>query len=167
MRRHVFAAMLIIAGAFLEASLLPFALGGLPRPNLILIFTAAWAALRGNEGFGWALGGGLMLDVLSSTPFGTHTAGLIFGNVLALLVDRLPLPAEFFRVTNWVAVTTLVYHATVLAVLAIAGRPYDLTLSVTGTILPLLAINPVLSLIAYSALFPIERRLNEQERFAR
>ncbi len=167
MRRHVFAALLIALFAVIETSLFPFALGGLPRPNLILLFTSAWAALRGNEGFLWALGGGLALDLLSSNSFGVHTVGLIFGNALGLLIDRFPLPAEFFRVTNWVAVTTLVYHLFTLIMLSINGRPYELGPALTGIIIPLLIINPVLSLIAYGALAPIQRRLNEQERFAR
>jgi rod shape-determining protein MreD len=163
----MFAALLIAVFALVETSLFPFALGGVPRPNLILVFTSAWAALRGGEGFVWALGGGLALDMLSSNSFGAHTAGLIFGNALGLLIDRFPLPAEFFRVTNWVAFTTLVYHLLILILLSINGRPYDLGLALTGNIIPLLIINPLLSLIAYQSLTPIQRRLNEQERFAR
>ena len=167
MRRHVFAAIVILLLAMLETSVLPAVLGTLPRPNLVLVAASAWAALRGDEGFVWALGGGILLDLFSSVPFGAHTAGLILGNVLAALLNRLPLPAEFFRVTNWVAVTTIVFHSVALIVLTLAGRAFDPGRALTTTILPLLAINPVLSLLAYALLAPLQRQLNEQERFAR
>jgi rod shape-determining protein MreD len=167
MRRHLFAAILLALLAFIEASVFPRLLGDLPRANLVLIMSCAWASLRGNEGFVWALGGGVMLDLLSSAPFGTHTAGLVLGNTVALLLNRLPLPAEFFRVTNWVAVATVVFHLSMLGFLAIAQRPYDLSRALTTAIIPLLAINPVLSLGAFAVLAPLQRQLNEQERFAR
>ena len=54
-----------------------------------------------------------------------------------------------------------------LAFLGIAQRPYDIGRALTTTIIPLLAINPVLSLAAFTVLAPLQRRLNEQERFAR
>ncbi len=36
--------------------MLPTMLGGLPRPNLVLVAASSWAAMRRNEGFVWALG---------------------------------------------------------------------------------------------------------------
>jgi rod shape-determining protein MreD len=167
MRRHVIAGLALILAALAEAALLPPALGTLPRPNLVLIIACAWTALRGYEGFVWALGGGIVLDLLSNTPFGTHTTGVVLGNLLAMLLDRIPMPAEFFRVTNWVAIATILYHVVQLVLLNALGRGFTFSLALFGTILPLLAINPVLSLLAYALLAPLQARLNEQERFAK
>jgi rod shape-determining protein MreD len=167
MRRHVFAGLALLLAALIESALLPTALGSLPRPNLVLIIACAWSALRGYEAYAWALGGGLALDLLSSAPFGAHTAGIVLGNVIAMLLDRFPMPAEFFRATNWVAIATLVYHVVQLTLLNAVGRGIGLPLALFGTILPLLLINPVLSLLAYAALAPLQARLNEQERFAK
>jgi rod shape-determining protein MreD len=166
-RRHILAAIIILVLALIESAVLPFALIGLPRPNLVLIAAGAWAALRTDEGFVWALGGGLLLDLFSSLPFGTHTAGLVAGSLIALGLDRIPLPAAFLRVTNWVAIKTLVFHSVSLAILAVAGRPFDVGLSVSTVLLPLMVINPILSLGAFALLSPLQRALNEQERFAR
>ncbi|MCX6018810.1 MAG: rod shape-determining protein MreD [Chloroflexi bacterium] len=167
MRRHIFAAITLTFLAVLEAVVLPRLFGSLPRPNLVLIIACTWSALRMDEGFVWALGGGLLLDVFSSTPFGTHTAALIVGNLAALILSRFPLPAEFFRVTNWVAFATIPYHLVQLGFLRIDQRPFDGTLALSGTILPLLVLNPLLSLGAYALLSPLQIRLNEEERFAR
>jgi rod shape-determining protein MreD len=166
MRRHFFATIVLFFLAIIESSVLPVALGTLPRPNLVLIFVSTWAALRGNEGFVWAMGGGILLDLFSSTPFGTHCAGLIAGNLVAFAFDRIPIPAAFFRVTNWVAIATFIFHSVMLFILTFAGRPFNIPLGFTTVMLPLLAINPTLSLFAYLLLNPFAQRLREQERFA-
>lgn len=165
MRRHVFAGIFIFLLAVIETSLLPAALGTLPRPNLVLIATSTWAALRGDEGFLWAAYGGLLLDVLSGAPFGGNMAGLVLGNTLAILLDRVPIPFQTLRVTNWVAVTTVVYFSVLLLVLGFSGRPYDISLAFSNVILPALIINPVLSIPAYIMLNRLQGNLREQERF--
>jgi rod shape-determining protein MreD len=165
MRRHVFAGVVIFVLAIIETSFLPAALGTFPRPNLVLIATAAWAAMRGNEGFLWAAYGGLLLDVLSGAPFGSNMAGLVLGNTLAILLDRVPIPFQIIRVTNWVAVTTVVYYIVLLLVLAFSGRPYNISLAFTNVILPALLINPVLSIPTYFVLSRLQGSLRDQERF--
>jgi len=167
MRRHVFAAVALLLLALAEATVLPRLLIGVPRPNLVLIVACTWSALRTEEGFVWVLGGGLLLDMFTSAPFGTHTVGLMLGNIVAFVLGRFPLPAEFFRVTNWVAFSTVVFHATQLVMLTLDGRPFDGGLALGTVILPLLVVNPILSLAAYGVLAPLQARLNEQERFAR
>jgi rod shape-determining protein MreD len=140
-------------------------LGNLPRPNLVLIVSSTWAAIRGDEGFLWAAGGGLMLDLLSGAPFGVNLAGLVLGNTVALLLDRVPIPVPMLRATNWVAVTTVVYYAVTLVVLAFVQRPFDITLAFTSVILPALIINPALAIPTYIVLSRLQSRLREQERF--
>lgn len=165
MRRHVFAGVVIFVLAVIETSLLPAAFGSFPRPNLVLIVTSAWAAMRGDEGFLWAAYGGLLLDVLSGAPFGSNMAGLVLGNTLAILLDRVPIPFQTFRVTNWVAVTTVVYFSVLLIVLAFSGRPYSISLAFTNVVLPALLINPVLSIPTYFILSRLQSTLRDQEKF--
>lgn len=165
MRRHVFAGLLIFVLAVIETSLLPAAFGNIPRPNLVLIVTSVWAAIRGDEGFLWAAYGGLLLDVLSGAPFGGNMAGLVLGNTLAILLDRVPIPFQTLRVTNWVAVTTVVYYSVLLLVLAFSGRPYNFSLAFSNVILPAVIINPLLAIPTYAILNRMQGRLREQERF--
>lgn len=165
MRRHVIAGIVITVFAIAESSLLPMALGAVLRPNLTLIICAAWAAIRGDEGFIWAFGGGLLLDAQSSAPFGTHTAGLMIGNALAALLDRAPIPILIVRTLNWVLVTTVVYHITALAVLGLANRTFDISIGFAAVILPSLAANLVLTIPAHAILTRLQMRLREQERF--
>ncbi|GIV83449.1 MAG: hypothetical protein KatS3mg052_0456 [Candidatus Roseilinea sp.] len=165
MRRHIIAGMVITLFAIMESSLLPVTLGAALRPNLVLVMGAAWAAIRGDEGFIWALGGGLLLDLQSSAPFGMHTAGLMIGNALAALLDRAPIPIPIARTLNWVLVTTVVYHITALAVLGLANRTFDISIGFTSVILPSLAANLILTIPVHAILTRLQMRLREQERF--
>ncbi len=165
MRRHIIAGIVITVLAIVESSLLPLTLGAALRPNLTLVICAAWAAIRGDEGFVWALGGGLLLDLQSSAPFGMHTAGLMIGNTLAALLDRAPIPIPILRTLNWVLVTTVVYHVTALAVLGLTNRTFDISIGFTTVVLPNLAANLILAIPAYVVLTRLQMRLREQERF--
>lgn len=165
MRRQIIAGLVLFLLAVIETSLLPEVFGTWPRPNLVLVLTSTWAAIRGDEGFVWAAAGGLMLDVLSGAPFGVNVAGLMLGNTAALLLDRVPIPVLVLRATNWVAVTTMVYYAVALVVLAFTGQPYNIQAGFTGVVLPSLIINPVLAIPTYALLNQLQARLRDQERF--
>jgi rod shape-determining protein MreD len=160
MRWYVLSAVILLALAVAEASLLPAAVGNVLRPNLILIVSAVWASLRGSDGFAWALGGGLLLDLMSSVPLGLTSLSLLLGNAVATLVDRAPIPSRLFRTTTWVAIVTIVAHGLTLVGLSISGRAIDVGHATTTVIFPLLLLNPLLSIPVYVIL----NRVNEQIR---
>lgn len=165
MRRHVFAAIVIFLLAVIESSLFPAALINLPRPNLVLIASSVWATLRSEEGPIWAMLGGVLLDLQSGAPFGMHTLGLTAGNLIALLLDRASFLAPAVRAVIWTAITTMAYHTLALAVLAFAGRPYDVTMGFANVVLPSLTANTILAIPTYAVLGRVQARLREQERF--
>lgn len=77
MRWYILSIVVLLALALAESSLLPIALGGGIRPNLILIVSAVVAAQSGSNGFALALGGGLMLDLMSSVPLGLSSLSFL------------------------------------------------------------------------------------------
>lgn len=146
----------------MESSLLPlFTI----RPNLTLVVSAAWAAIRGDEGFIWGLGGGLLLDLQSGAPFGMHVTGLMVGNLFAALLDRAPIPIPWMRTLNWVLVTTVVYYVIALGVLRLVGRAFDISTGLATVVLPSLVANILLAIPAHIILTRLQMRLREQERF--
>ncbi len=165
MRRHIIAGIVITLLTIAESSLLPLVVGTSFRPNLVLIASATWAAIRGDEGFIWAAGGGLLLDLQSGAPFGMHMLGLIAGNALAAALDRVPIPIPILRSMNWVLVTTVVYHIVALIVLALADRAFDISIGFTNVALPSLVVNLILTIPAHIILTRVQSRLREQERF--
>jgi rod shape-determining protein MreD len=166
MRRHIFAGGVLLLLALAEGSLWPSLTGVRLRPELVLIASSVWAALVGTEGFFWAAGGGLLLDMISGAPLGANTVALMMGNVAALLLDSVPIPSNLFRCTNWVAVTTLVSHIVLIVVLRLNGQAIDLVTVTINTILPLLFINPVISILAYALLTRYDARLRQDELLA-
>ncbi len=166
MRRHVLAALALIMLAIVESSLLPTLLGPSFRPNLVLIAASTWAAIRGPEGFFWAAGGGMMLDLLSGGGIGLNATAYMLGNLAAVGFDRIPIPSRTFRTTNWVAITTAVAHTFMLVWLGITGHPIDFGFALTNVIIPMLLLNPSLALLAYTVLSRMNQKLMANERFA-
>ncbi|MCB9127987.1 MAG: rod shape-determining protein MreD [Ardenticatenales bacterium] len=61
------------------------------HPNLVFVLVATWALLRGRrEAIGWAVGGGLLFDLFSATPFGTFTVPMLIVTFLLGYAEKLP-----------------------------------------------------------------------------
>ena len=162
MRGYIFPFLLLLVLAVAESSLLPPVLASNIRPNLILVVSAVWTALRGSDGFAWALGGGLMLDLMSSVPLGLTSLSLLLGNVVATILDRAPIPSRLFRATTWVAIVTVVSHGIILIGMAISGKTIDVGYATLTVIMPLMLLNPVLSIPIYAVLNSVNERLRGQ-----
>jgi rod shape-determining protein MreD len=165
MRRHLIAGLVILMLAIAESTLLVALAGSRIRPNLVLVVSATWAAIRGNEGLLWALGGGLLLDVQSGGPFGLHLTGMTIGSLLATLLDRAPASLALFRTLNWVLIVSVAYYVVAIVVLTAAGRSLGAIDSLTNVALPSTLINLLLALPTHAVLNRLQARLREQERF--
>jgi rod shape-determining protein MreD len=163
MRWYALIFILFLGMALTESSALPAALSSAIRPNLVLILSAVWTAMRGSEGYAWALGGGLMLDLMSSVPLGLTSFSLLIGNVVANVLDRAPIPSRLFRATTWVAIVTVVSHGIILIGLSLAGHNVDVGYATTTVILPLTLLNPVLAIPIYVILLGIESRIRRRQ----
>ena len=164
MRRVVLPAILLIFAALLQTSVLSRVVSPGLLPDIVLIISSVWCALRGDEGLLWAFGGGLMLDMVSSGPFGLNTAGLLIGNLAASLVNRLPVPSRLFRTTNWIAVTTAVSQMIMLIGLLLSGMQLDLVYAMTALVLPHLLINPLIGILAFAVFGLISDDLDRRAR---
>lgn len=88
----------------LQTTVMPhFSIWGV-MPDLMLLVVISWSLLRGSkEGLIWALGGGLMLDLLSGGPFGTASLALVLSS-LAVSLGELNL----FRGAAWLPVAAAI-----------------------------------------------------------
>lgn len=75
---RLFFAVLIVASALFQATLLP-ALNPLQvQPNLVLVLLLVWTAQHGiGEGLLWAAGIGILLDLLAMDTLGTNGLALL------------------------------------------------------------------------------------------
>jgi rod shape-determining protein MreD len=117
------AGLSLLVIALLQTSAMPsLSLSGV-MPDLMLLVVVSWSLLRGTrEGLLWALGGGLLLDLLSGGPFGVAVVSLVLSSViigmgeLNVVRDSLWLPL----VASVLA--TVVYDLAYWAVLQVTGR---------------------------------------------
>ena len=163
MRWYLLAIVAMLALALTESSVLPMALVGNIRPNLVLIVSAVVAAQRGSDGCAMALSGGLMLDLMSSVPLGLTSLSLLIGNAVATILDRAPIPSRLFRTTTWVAIVTVVSHGIILMGLALSGKTIDVGYATVNVILPLMLLNPVLAIPTYAIVNALIERARHQE----
>lgn len=162
MRRFLVPILVVLLACALESSLLPPFFRGAWRPGLTLVVASIWAHLSDIDGAIALFAGGIALEAISGLPFGINVFALMLGNGVAVLVDRAPIPSALFRATNWVAVTTLVYHLAIIGMQTIRGVEIDLAAATTTVVIPLLLFNPLLSIPVFfgvRALIPRLRRV--------
>ena len=164
MKWYVLSVIAVLIAALFETSLLPMAVGSAIRPGLILVLSAVWASLRGSDGFVWALGGGLVLDLMSSVPLGLTSLSLLIGNGVATILDRAPIPSRLFHSTTWVAIVTVVSQGLILAGMAMSGKTVDVGYATINVILPLMLLNPVLAVPVFAVLNAINQHLSARQK---
>jgi rod shape-determining protein MreD len=162
MRRILIPFVLIFGLSLIESSLLPPLLNSPIRPNLIIVVMALWIAFRGTEGFVWSFLSGLMLDLLASTPFGSITLGIMIGNLIAEAIDQSPIVPDLVRVFIRITVVTALTHTTIIAAILIKKININIVDSISGVLLPTIAVNYIIALIVYGVFRLIERFLPQQ-----
>ncbi|MCW1966652.1 MAG: rod shape-determining protein MreD [Anaerolineae bacterium] len=164
MRRIAIPIVLIVALSLIEASLLPPIFNSPIRPNLIVMVMAVWIAFRGTEGFVWSFLCGLLLDLLSSTPFGTITIGIMLGNLVAEALDQSPIVPDLVRVFVRTAIVTLSLHTSIIATMSVKNISINFSEAITGILLPTIALNFVSALLVYVIFRLVERFTTQQRR---
>lgn len=132
MARIVFA-LLLVAAALLQATLIPALAPVGVAPNPVLVLLLVWSGLRGTaEGLAWVFAAGLLLDALALDPLGTNGLALLPVALVAGVARR-----RFFR-SGLVVPMALAALATIAHALALAGlRGLDGGLSgVAGAVPP-------------------------------
>lgn len=151
------------AVALLQTTFLPaLAIGGV-TPDLMLILVAGWALLWDTpSATAWAIIGGLWLDVLSGSPFGFYTAGLIVGALVASLGARLFHSGNLLLPMALVAAGTLTRSLLQVAILTLTGHsllPLDILVRLTS--LEIVA-NVVLMALIFPLLSALGRALGRE-----
>jgi len=162
-----FAIVLLLLLALLQATVMPqIPLLGV-RPDLVLLLTVAWVMVRGlHEGAILAFIGGIVLDLFSSNPLGSHGVALLLTIVpLGLLVAPLHRGNLVFPVAGAFAATIL-YNLLLLILLQILGEKVVWLTRVAQFVLPLALVHAALMPLAYWATDRLDRRVHRKMRIA-
>ena len=128
-------------------------------PDLMLLVVVSWSLLRGSrEGLLWALGGGLLLDLLSGGPFGVATIALALSSVIVGLGEF-----NVFRESAWLPLAagllaTAVYSLTYWVILQLTGRSLHTVYTLLAVLVPAMILNAMAMYPTYWATRWLNRR---------
>lgn len=128
-------------------------------PDLMLLVVVSWSLRRGTgEGLLWALGGGLLLDLLSGGPFGVATISLALCSVVVGLGEF-----NISRDSLWLpvvasALATVVYSLVYWAILQVTGRSLHTVYTLLAVLVPAIILNALAMYPTYWATRWLSRR---------
>jgi rod shape-determining protein MreD len=149
-----------VLAALLQASVLPGLMGVGIRPELPIVVTVAWAALRGWEDGLWIGAiGGLVTDLLSAAPFGLNILRLaIVGLAAGVVMERIARSSPMVPVIAAGAGSLVAFVIGVLGLQA-AGRAVPWEHSLATLAFP----NAALTALCMAAVVPILHHLQQRE----
>jgi rod shape-determining protein MreD len=143
----------------MQTSLVPSLEVGPARPQLLLVWVVCWAVVRGRgEALPWAVFGGLVLDLLSQMPPGTHLLALVLVTFGADLGHRVMQGSTALFAAAAVLAASVLYGLILVLVLLVTGHPTSLVDTMVGDILPGAAYN----LVVLVPVFLIQRQVDRR-----
>lgn len=152
---------ILILAAILQTTFMPQIriLNG--TPDLVFLFVFAWSINATLEtGVAWAFVGGIARDLMSATPLGTSTIGLLLIVFAISQVRGQVYGVGFTLFIGFVIAGTFVEQVTMMIVLAATGYPINLVEGFTTMILPTVAYN----LLFVGPIYWLVRRLQKRLR---
>jgi rod shape-determining protein MreD len=142
-----------------QASLAPSLQVAEARPQLVLVVVVCWAVVRGEgEALPWAIFGGLLLDLLSSLPPGSHVIALCAVAFLADLGHRFLHGGNNLFAVAAVLLGSVAYGALLMALAGYSPRNPQTLTALTSQVLPGALYNLVLMVPALALLRAYDRR---------
>ncbi len=149
---------LLVLIAVLQTTFVPLIFPGPVRPDLMLMLVVGWGVVneKGQAGL-MGLGGGLLLDLVSGTPFGLYAVSL---GAIGFVADTLQ--SNFFRSNILIPlaaifVATIMVHIAQAAALQALGYTINWAYLVLNVVLPTAILNTVLMPFVYWVLRRLDR----------
>ena len=149
--RYLIAAAGCFFAVSLTASLTPYVKVLGVTPDLLLIFVACWAMVRGRaEAMVVVPIAGLLRDLMTSDPVGTSVLALAPVVFLSSLRDLRPVESEFLPAVAVVAAATFAYAIVSMVVLTAVGDDVPWWTATLRVTLPAMVVNPLFAVIVYA-----------------
>ena len=120
--KYLLTALVLIPAALLQVTLAPrLGIAG-AFPNLVLLLVVAWTLMRGaGGGIGWAVAGGLLLDLLAPGPLGVHALALALAAYGTGFLKRSFEPDPVFLPAAAGALATVAYNLVLIGMTQLLG----------------------------------------------
>jgi rod shape-determining protein MreD len=146
--KYLLTGLVLLPAALLQVTLAPRLDVGGSFPNFVLLLVVAWTLLRGaGGGIGWAVAGGLLLDLLAPGPLGVHALALAVAAYATGFLKRSFEPDPVFLPAAAGALATVAYNLVLMGMTELLGSPI--------AFLPVLAAWVAPSALYDAALLPI------------
>ncbi len=146
--------LVALAGSFLAAvlaaSVAPYVKVLTVAPDLVLIFAACWAMVRGQgEAMVVVPMAGLLRDLTTSDPVGTSVLALSPIVALAIVRELRPVDSEFVPALAVVSAASFAYAVISMAVLTVVGDGVPWGTALLRVALPSMLVNPLFAVLVY------------------
>ena len=147
--------VIALAGSFLVAilatSVMPYVKVLGVAPDLVLIFAACWAMVRGQgEAMIVVPMAGLLRDLVTSDPVGTSMLALSPIVLLSVIRELRPVESDFVPTLAVVAIASLAYSIVSMTVLTAIGDDVPWGTGMLRVALPSMLVNPLFTVLIYS-----------------
>ncbi|GAB4410581.1 MAG: hypothetical protein Fur0044_04340 [Anaerolineae bacterium] len=147
----------------LQSTLSPYIKINGVHPDLVLVLVIGWTILRGlGEGFGWALIGGLSLDLLSGGPFGLFTLAMLAAEYITSLFHGRLFGSSIILPLSLTFPLSILFNGLALLILNLLGRPVIWNEALSFILVPVALFNTAAMLIVFPLLYLLNRWLNPQ-----
>jgi rod shape-determining protein MreD len=155
---------LLVALALLQATIIPhLAVWGI-FPDLPVLIVTSWGLLKGpGEGMLWGFCAGVALDLLSNAPSGTTTVSLMVVGLISGLAKGSALRGHITLPMLTMFLATIVYNLTYLLILLISGHAVIWLDSVLRIVLPMAALNAILTPAIFGGMRWLDTRFSQEE----
>jgi rod shape-determining protein MreD len=149
-------ALFIVACILLQGVVLPGAASLPILPNMVLVATLCWSALRGpGEGVIWAAVVGLVLDAVGLDPIGSNGLALVICALLGAAAGQRFFSANLFLPMPVAFVATFMYGLILLILRAGSGAGVPI-----GSLFVLLILQALLNSLMVLIVYPIARKID-------
>lgn len=143
-------ALALVGAAVIQSTVLshPILLGG--RPDLVILLVVTFSVVQGvSEGLLAGIFGGMAVDLLSGTPFGSATLGMMLIGALTGLGNSNVYRANVLIPLVAVFLATVVYHSFLMLALQANGRAVEWISTLAIQTIPVAALNAILTPVAF------------------
>jgi rod shape-determining protein MreD len=158
--KYLAAGMLLLAAAVLQVTLAPRLEVFGAFPNLVLLAVVGWTLIRGaGPGIRWAIGGGLLLDLVSPGPLGVHALALAVAAYGTGFLQRSFEPDPVMLPAAAGALATVAYNLVLVGVSELLAHPVALLPALQAWVAPSALYDAALVPIALLALRRLDRAI--------
>jgi rod shape-determining protein MreD len=155
---------ILIGAMLLQITVAPYLKIDGVHPDLILVLVIGWVTLRGwNEGFLWAVLGGLGLDFMSAAPFGIFSIALLLVTIVASIAHRLNFGSRIVIPLTLTVPLSFLFNGVALLILSGLGWPITWGVALTNILVPVAIFNTVVMVFIFPLLYLLNRWLNPEQ----